>query len=75
LVTAASLSGQATGINPVSPEAFHQGMVVAHPEFGLGKIVAIGGSGPKRSATVQFAGVIGMRKFVLKFSLLRPARG
>jgi DNA helicase-2/ATP-dependent DNA helicase PcrA len=75
LVTAASLSGQAIGVNPVSPEAFHQGMVVSHPEFGLGKIVAIGGSGPKRSATVQFAGVIGMRKFVLKFSLLRPARG
>ena len=75
LVTAASLSGQTIELNPVSPEAFHHGMVVTHPEFGLGKIVAIGGSGPKRSATVQFAGETCVRKFVLKFSVLRPARG
>jgi DNA helicase-2/ATP-dependent DNA helicase PcrA len=75
LVTAASLSGKSIDLNPVSPEAFHQGMVVAHPEFGLGKIVAIGGSGPKRSATVQFAGETCVRNFVLKFSVLRPARG
>ena len=30
-------------------------MVVIHPEYGLGKIIALGGSGAKRSATVQFA--------------------
>jgi DNA helicase-2/ATP-dependent DNA helicase PcrA len=58
----------------VPPEAFHQGMVVRHPKYGLGKIVALGGSGLKRSATVAFASEARQKKFVLAKSDLRPAK-
>ncbi len=73
-VTAADLAGSADNAAKVPPESFRHGMVVIHPEYGIGKIVALGGSGPKRSATVQFAGVAGARKFRLAFSPLRPVR-
>jgi DNA helicase-2/ATP-dependent DNA helicase PcrA len=57
----------------ISPEAFHQGMVVRHPEYGVGKIVALSGIGIKRKATVMFAGGAGEKKFLLVHSPLRPA--
>jgi hypothetical protein len=49
-------------------------MVVTHPQYGVGKIVALGGSGDKRSATVQFAGERTTRSFRLAYSPLRPVR-
>jgi DNA helicase-2/ATP-dependent DNA helicase PcrA len=58
----------------VSPDEFHHGMVVKHPEYGLGKVVALSGSGAKRSATVAFASSAGQRKFILSKSALRPAK-
>jgi len=73
--TAAAMTGQASPAPACAPESFQQGMVVTHPDYGLGKIVALGGVGPKRSATVQFAGAAGTRKFRLAFSPLRPAKG
>ena len=57
----------------ISPEQFSLSMLVKHPEFGLGKVTALAGSGPKRQATVQFASSAGERKFILVHSNLRPA--
>jgi hypothetical protein len=47
-------------------------MAVRHPEYGLGKIVALGGSGARRTATVNFASAAGQKKFVLEGCALRP---
>ena len=54
-------------------EVFVQGMLVRHPKYGLGKIIALGGSGATRQATVDFASGAGQRKFRLAASELRPA--
>ncbi|NLX56448.1 MAG: UvrD-helicase domain-containing protein [Planctomycetaceae bacterium] len=74
LVTAAELVGRQGPTPACSPDSFHPGMVVAHPQYGVGKIVALSGTGVKRSATVQFAGERTLRRFRLAFSPLRPAR-
>ncbi|MBI3836554.1 MAG: UvrD-helicase domain-containing protein [Planctomycetia bacterium] len=75
LTTAAKLHGTETAELPhTSPDAFHQGMVVRHPEYGLGKVVALSGSGAKRSATIAFASLAGQKKFMLAQSQLRPAK-
>ncbi len=76
VTTAAKLAGQtkATTGPKVSPDLFHRGMTVVHPEFGPGKITVLSGAGKGRKATVQFA-TAGERKFVLEYSQLRPVRG
>lgn len=75
ITTAAQLSGggQAKKQPRVSPDVFVLGMTVVHPEFGPGKITALGGSGNRRKATVQFV-TAGERKFFLAYSDLRPAK-
>ena len=70
LTTAAELAGGT--MTPVSPDDFHQDMIVRHPAYGLGRIIALSGSGPQRKATVVFHG--GPMKFVLSQSPLRPVR-
>jgi DNA helicase-2/ATP-dependent DNA helicase PcrA len=70
LTTAAELAGGA--IAPVSPDDFHQDMIVRHPAHGLGRIIALSGSGSQRKATVAFHG--GLIKFILSQSPLRPVR-
>jgi DNA helicase-2/ATP-dependent DNA helicase PcrA len=57
----------------ISPEAFIHGMVVMHPEYGVGKITALSGAGIRRMATVVFPGGSGEKKFMLVNSPLRPA--
>ncbi len=57
----------------VSPDVFQQGMIVAHPEYGPGKIVALSGTGKNRRATIQFA-TVGQKKIILAHSTVRPAR-
>jgi DNA helicase-2/ATP-dependent DNA helicase PcrA len=75
LTTAAELQRTKKRDAPqVEPEAFHQGMVVRHPEYGLGKIIALGGAGAARKATVLFASEAGEKNFVLAKSPLRPAK-
>lgn len=75
LTTAAEMHSTATVERPlVDPDAFHQGMVVRHPDYGLGKVVALSGSGAKRSATVAFASAAGQKKFMLLQSQLQPAK-
>jgi len=73
--TAADLAGDAApALPPLSPDVFHQGMVVRHPDYGLGKIVALSGAGLRRMATVAFASQAGQKKFMLQQSPLRPAK-
>lgn len=74
LRTAAEMLAGGPG-SPVPPEAFHHGMVVCHPQYGLGRIVALGGAGSDRKATVEFPAPIGQRKFLLRASPLRPVKG
>ncbi len=58
----------------VDPDVFRQGMVVLHPEYGLGKVVALGGSGGERTATIDFASAAGRKKMTLAGSELRPVK-
>jgi DNA helicase-2/ATP-dependent DNA helicase PcrA len=76
LVTAAEMQQSELSESPrTPPEAFHQGMVVRHPEYGLGKIVALSGAGMRRIATVTFFSPPGQRKFMLAQCDLVPAKG
>jgi DNA helicase-2/ATP-dependent DNA helicase PcrA len=58
----------------VDPDVFRQGMVVLHPKYGLGKLVALGGSGGERTATVDFATGAGRKKIALAEGALKPAK-
>ena len=74
VMTAADLVGDPCEMSEaVDPDVFCQGMAVSHPEYGLGKVVALSGAGTNRKATVAFA-TAGQKKFVLSSSPLRPAR-
>jgi DNA helicase-2/ATP-dependent DNA helicase PcrA len=61
-------------LTPHSPDAFHHGMLVRHPDYGLGKILALSGTGVKRTATVAFAQGAGEKRFILVHSKLQPAK-
>jgi DNA helicase-2/ATP-dependent DNA helicase PcrA len=77
LMTAADLAREMD--QPLSPserprtpvEAFAQNMKVLHPQYGIGTVVALSGSGIRRMATVDFASA-GSRRFVLINSELTP---
>ncbi|MBL9091598.1 MAG: UvrD-helicase domain-containing protein [Planctomycetaceae bacterium] len=77
LQTAADLAGAAPAAAQapagISPDLFHQGMVVRHPEYGIGKILALSGAGLRRMATVAFPSH-GQKKFMLSASPLRPVK-
>ena len=74
LTTAAELANGGKPAPPVSPEVFHQGMLVRHPKYGLGRIVALSGTGAGRKATIDFPRPTGRKKFVLASSRLRPLK-
>lgn len=74
LTTAAEMLNAGKPAPPVAPDSFHQGMVVRHPNYGLGRIVALSGSGRGRKATVDFLSPTGRKKFVLASSPLRPVK-
>ncbi|WP_347245337.1 UvrD-helicase domain-containing protein [Thermogutta sp.] len=57
---------------PLTPDDFVLNMSVVHPRYGVGRIVALSGSGDARKATVDFGGSIGKMKFILSQSPLRP---
>ncbi len=59
----------------ISPDSFQQGMLVQHPDYGLGKIIEVEGKGSKRAAKVAFAATPGEKRFVLVHSRLTPAKG
>jgi DNA helicase-2/ATP-dependent DNA helicase PcrA len=73
LLTAAEMSngGQSP---PAAPDGFVQGMLVRHPQNGLGRVVALSGSGATRVATVDFTSPPCRMKFLLLGSPLRPVR-
>ncbi len=72
VTTAAQLAGSAPeSASTASAEEFYQGLVVTHPEYGPGKVIALSGSGDRRTATVAFA-TAGEKKFVIEKSPLRP---
>jgi len=73
LRTAAELAGQPPPPT-ISPDEFSHGMLVLHPQYGLGRIVALSGSGPQRRATVDFLAGAGRKKFLLHQSPLRPVQ-
>ncbi|MEO6811255.1 MAG: 3'-5' exonuclease, partial [Isosphaeraceae bacterium] len=74
LMTAAELAGGPSPA-PVDPlVAFRMGVSVLHPQYGIGRIVAIDGAGPNRKGRVAFT-VGGERTFVLAKSPLRPVNG
>lgn len=73
LVTAAELATSTeTPVAPANPDDFHVGMVVRHPKYALGKVVALSGSNDQRTATIFFFGSAGERKIRLNHSSLRP---
>ncbi len=74
LQTAAELANGGRPSPPPSPDVFQHGMLVLHPEYGLGRIVALSGSGPGRKATVDFSSSAGRKKFILSASPLRPVK-
>ena len=73
VTTAAEMLAEAAPTRKkVSPNIFHQGMLVTHPEYGTGTIVALSGQESKRTATVKFFGGGGQKKFRLAQSPLQP---
>lgn len=74
VVTAAELEQLQSEINAIRlhPDRYVQGMLVEHPEYGIGRIVDLSGSGMKRVATVEFP-ILGKRRFRLSHSNLQPA--
>ena len=74
LVTTAAEMITGTAAPRTAPDDFKLGMLIAHPEHGLGKIISLGGSGLKRSATVQFFAASRPRNFILAYSQLRPVK-
>jgi DNA helicase-2/ATP-dependent DNA helicase PcrA len=73
VTTAAALAGVTESVETrVPPDVFTQGMTVVHPEHGVGKIVALSGSGKNRRATVRFV-TAGEKRYILAHSPLRPA--
>ena len=73
LTTAAELAGGGRSTAP-SPDDFHHDMLVRHPSYGLGRIIALSGVGALRKATVEFGQPAGRKKFVLASSPLRPVK-
>lgn len=72
--TAAQMLGQANdGSARVSPDTFQVNMVVRHPTYGLGRILALDGAGRKRKATVQFVETSEPITFSLIHSPLCPS--
>jgi DNA helicase-2/ATP-dependent DNA helicase PcrA len=74
LRTAAEMAGDRPRREDIDPDVFRQGMVVLHPQYGIGKVVALGGSGDQRTATIDFASAAGRQKLTLAGSTLRPVK-
>lgn len=74
--TAFQTGAELAGGKPAAggPDAFVQGMIVCHPKHGVGRIVALSGSGKSRKATVEFGGRTGQVRFVIAQSPLRPLK-
>ncbi|RUL89743.1 ATP-dependent helicase [Tautonia sociabilis] len=78
VTTAAALGQGGASASPEGPasdlDAFRPGLLVLHPQYGLGKITSIDGAGPNRKGRIAFA-VGGERTFVLAKAPLRLVKG
>ncbi len=74
LTTAAELGGATPTAGPANLNAFRPGVTVIHPEYGLGRVVAIDGAGPDRKGKVSFT-LAGEKTFVLAKAPLRVVSG
>ncbi len=74
LTTAAELAGDTAELPVLSPAEFHQGMTVLHPQYGLGQIIALSGTGPERTATIDFSSHHGRQKILLRTTPLQPMK-
>ncbi len=70
LTTAAALGGAIPAAPPDNLSVFKPGVSVMHPQYGMGRIVAIDGAGPDRKGRVAFT-IGGERTFVLSKSPLK----
>ncbi|HEV3167494.1 MAG TPA: 3'-5' exonuclease, partial [Isosphaeraceae bacterium] len=73
LITAAELAGASAPTSASSPEllnAIRPGVAVTHPQYGLGRVIAIEGAGPSRKGRIAFV-LGGERTFVLAKAPLR----
>jgi hypothetical protein len=73
-MTAADLAkrqGQPAPAGPIDLDAFKPGVLVLHPDYGIGRIITVEGAGPHRKGRVAFASGP-ERTFVLALSPLRP---
>jgi DNA helicase II / ATP-dependent DNA helicase PcrA len=71
-MTAASLANGGKPSRQVDPNIFRHGMVVLHPTFGLGQIVALSGEADRRKATVDFPTPTGRKSLLLSEGFLQP---
>ena len=78
LITAADLrGGSKAGTQPpasTTGSSWTTGMMVVHPEYGIGRITALAGMGEGRKAKIAFT-VGGERTFLLSKTPLRPLSG
>ena len=78
LMTAADLPGAGPRLAPFPSGdalgAFQPGVSVMHPQYGIGRIIAIDGAGPNRKGRVAFT-LGGERTFILAKSPLKPVKG
>jgi DNA helicase II / ATP-dependent DNA helicase PcrA len=72
LTTAAALANGSQNATPVDPDAFRQGMLVAHATYGLGQIAALSGSADRRKATVDFPPPVGRKTLLVAEGSLWP---
>ena len=78
LMTAADLPGAGSRVSAAPSDdalgAFQPGVSVMHPQYGIGRIIAVDGAGPNRKGRVAFT-LGGERTFILAKSPLKPVRG
>ena len=78
LMTASDLLGGGPKLTTPPSEdvlmAFQPGASVMHPQYGIGRIVAVEGAGPNRKGRVAFT-LGGERTFILAKSPLKPVKG
>ena len=60
-------------VRQADPSEFSEGMLITHPQYGLGRIVALQGENENCKATVHFQ-TSGKRKFLLSQAPLKPIR-
>jgi DNA helicase-2/ATP-dependent DNA helicase PcrA len=73
LHTASAMAGETnTDSGSANPQDFVSGILVSHPEYGVGKVVKASGAGKNRTVNVRFVGPAGEKSFRVAFSPLRP---